>query len=139
MLCTRCGADKPENTENFSYTGGKRQGRVCRPCRNARDAQKPGAGICRHCGEPILDRPKQARYHIDENHPACYAAYMKHLNASQHSYERRKPTAIRKAEAAKKPRRMCSRCHDRPTFKANRFFCERCFHLAGVIAEDFQG
>ena len=138
MICSRCGVDKEDSPANFPTINGKRKGLVCRQCRNKRDHQKPGAGICVHCNEPITDRPKQARYHIDEAHPDCYAAYMLHTNAKQHSYERRKPTAMRKAEAAKKPRRICVRCGVKPTYKQNHFFCEHCFRLASVIADDFQ-
>ena len=147
MICSRCGTDKPDDPVHFPVFHGKRKGMVCRNCRNQRDGhQSPMAGICRHCHEPIIGRPKTTRYHTDPEHPACDAAHMEHLRQQQQSYDRGPGKAWRKARDGKSPRKKCTRCialglgkKSKPVKKGNYNFCDKHLLWASNVPEEYQG
>lgn len=156
MICSKCGADKACTPKYFPVLHGKRNGKVCRECRNKRDGhQSPQAGICLHCHKPIIGRPKTTRYHTDEDHPECYEAKREHLAEQQRSYDRGPGRIKRKAIASGSPRKKCQRCikigmdiglkpeqaikRARLVKKGNRIFCDKCYEWVSRVPEEYQG
>lgn len=156
MICSRCDIDKPDKA--YPQFHGERKGQVCKECRNHRDNNwQPIAGICHHCHEPIVGRPKTTKYHTDPEHPECYAAKQEHEKEQQRSYDRTAGRIWRKAreETAPAIRKKCVRCIAigiRAGFteakaiarahlvkKGNYFHCDKCHEWASNQPDEIVG
>ena len=126
LKCTCCHIEKPWTKEYYPTREGKVRGGMCRECRNKKYVRKvPNSGICRHCGKPIIDRPKFARYHIDADHPDCYQAHCDHLRAVQKSHAM-KTSEWKKAWRAKRKTMKKCKCGN-PLPEGYRFKCPICW------------
>jgi hypothetical protein len=129
--CVKCKRKLPVTAEYwYLRQDGRRNGPRCKACRRKKGRKPPAK--CRHCHKPILGRTTQAAYHIDPDHPDCYAAYQAHVLNRQRRYQA--SAKGQKAQARKKLRKdkrrargpLCPICHRHRMPDGHTYMCRYC-------------
>jgi len=130
VRCSKCRRKYPVSAEHwYLRENGRRNGRVCRHCHHLKVRKAPAK--CRHCHKSILGRTAQSKYHIDADHPDCYAAYQAHILDKQRHYQAANKDLLNERRSIGKDKRratgqLCPICKRQRLPRGHVYMCRTC-------------